>query len=354
MKKLTVCYFGNYKSDFSRNRIYISGLRQNDVEVIECQDASKGLGKYVKLWRKHRAVKNDYDIMVVGYPGHIVVPFARVISKKPVVFDALCTLYEAETLSHDAGFIKGIQMKIIDWLAVRCAHVVLVETEPQRQFFIQKFGNMQKIKVLHVGVDDALFGDEKYQKVQKKNTYTVLFRGRITPEAGVDHIVDAAHILRDDPSIQFRIIGFGIREQQIKSKIEKLQLSNIELIDRELPWDELITKMAECHVSLGQFEKNDRLERTIPHKAFESFILKLPYITAQAGGIASVAKDHEECLFVPAADPQALVDAIVRLKNDRSLSERLTHNAYALYEKEFSSRKLGQKMQQILGDTLSS
>lgn len=35
---LRVCYFGTYRSNYSRNRIMIEGLRRNGVIVEECHE----------------------------------------------------------------------------------------------------------------------------------------------------------------------------------------------------------------------------------------------------------------------------------------------------------------------------
>lgn len=178
------------------------------MQVLECNDRSRGFSKYWRLFRKHWLIRNKYNIIIVGYPGHIIVPFARLISSKPIIFDALGTLYEAEIFSHKAGPLKGFKMKCIDWLAIKSAHMVLAESEHQRQFLVHKFGgNQDKFKVLYTGVDDNIFHPDV--SVRKESVFTVLFRGRLTPEAGVSHILLAAEMLRHE-NIHFRIIGFGV------------------------------------------------------------------------------------------------------------------------------------------------
>src|SRR3989344_3959319 len=127
---MTLCYFGLYDSNFSRNRVFIRGLRENDVVVNECRDTSPGLLKFWRLWQKHRALP-AYDAMVVGYPGHLVVPFAKLIARGPVVADFLGSLADAEVLSHRAGLWRRAKSALIDRLAVFFADVILLESEAQ-------------------------------------------------------------------------------------------------------------------------------------------------------------------------------------------------------------------------------
>lgn len=344
-QKLTVCYFGSYDSEFSRNRIYMRGLRENGVQVIECNDTSRGFSKYWRLFRKHWMIRNKYNIMIVGYPGHVIAPFARFISSKPIIFDALGTLYEAEIFSHKAGPLKGLKMKCIDWLAIKSAHMVLVESEHQRQFLIHKFSSKQnKFRVLYTGVDDNIFHPDV--SIRKESVFTVLFRGRLTPEAGVSYILLAAEMLRHK-NIHLRIIGFGICKKEIEQQIKDFKLNNVEFISKALSFEELTQRMNECHISLGQFEHNDRLKRTIPHKAFESLAMQIPYITGRAEGVQEILKDGENCLMVNLADPEDIAKKILLLKNNRILREKLAKNGYYTHQCRFTPQVLGNHLLQM-------
>ncbi len=343
---MTICYFGIYKSDFSRNKIYISGLKKNDIKVLECRDDSRGLLKYWRLFKKHWSIRNKYDVIIVGYPGHLVVPLAKILSKKLVIADLLGSLEDAEVNSHHSSFIRPLKSKIIDWFAVKCADIVLLESESQKQFFVQKFGgDPEKFKVLHTGADDRTFST--IIPIQKLPIFTVLFRGSLTPEAGLSYILEAAKILQNE-SIRFRIMGRGIGELGVKKQIKDLDLWNVELMTEKLSELDLVKKMSECHISLGQFGKNERLARTIPHKAFESLALVLPYVTARADGISSILKDGESCLMVNPADADDMARAISRLKNDQNLSNFLSKNGQQLFRENFTPTKLTQVFIQIV------
>lgn len=305
MKKVsTVCYLGMYASVFSRNKIYINGLRAHGVEVIECRDDSPGLRKYWRLWRKHRALRASYDVLVIGYLEHMLVPFAKLISSRPIVADMLGSLADAEQHSHRPSSWRILKDTIIDWLAVTFADVVLLESKAQKAYFVAQFGNREKFKVLYTGVDESVLFCPPGVHHEKN---MVLFRGRITPEAGIFHILKAAELLRTRKDIQFRIIGTHYRlAEPVKEMIHELNLTNVEFINEYLPDDVLREKMCEAQVMLGQFESNPRLDRTIPHKAFEAMYMGLPFITAQSPAAAELLTDGESCLFVRRADPADL------------------------------------------------
>ena len=285
---------------------------------------------------------------MVGYPGHPVVWFAKLISKKPIIFDALCTMEEGVLISRgQKGFLglKEKYIKFVDWLSVKYADVVLVETEAQRNFFEKKFGKSGKYKVVYTGVDDEFF--YKDDEVKKNEKFTAVFRGKFLPEAGVEHVVRAAKIL-EDKGVSFLIIGNGFLEKDIRSLINEIQPKNLELISNYLEFDDLRNKMLAGHVSLGQLEDHERLERTIPHKCFETIAMGLPYITARTKPVAEILKDGESVLFVNPADPKDLAEKILYLKNNPEVAKRMGNNGYKIYQERFTPKKLAGDILAIL------
>ncbi len=347
-QKLKICYFGNYVSDFSRNRIFQSGLKQNGAQVVECQDMSRGLTKYYRLWKKHQKIKNDYDVMIVGYPGHVVAPFAKLISSKKVVLDALCSLYEGEIISRQSSrrwSIKGLQIWLIDFLAYFFVDLVLVESEAQKKFFIKRFFvSPNKCQVVYTGADDSVFFPDP--NIKKKKTFTAVFRGRFLPEAGVDVVVRAAKLL-EGKGIDFLIIGGGLENKKILKLISDLKPSNLFLESRRLSDGELRAEMLSCHVSLGQFANHERLSRTIPHKAFESLALGLPYLTARSEGVSEMLTDEQNCVMTEANDPESLSNKIVFLR-DNYVTNEIAQRGFVLYQNNFSPLKLGERIVGLL------
>ncbi|MCX6715594.1 MAG: glycosyltransferase [Candidatus Taylorbacteria bacterium] len=140
--------------------------------------------------------------------------------------------------------------------------------------------------------------------------------------------------------VNFLIIGNGHIEDEIRTLIQTADLSNVEWLSNNLPLKELADRMRECHISLGQFEKHERLERTIPHKAFESLVMGLPYVTGRAGGVAELLTDGKDCLMVDCGDPEDLAAKILRLKNSPELVSTIGNNGRKLFENKLTASKL--------------
>ena len=348
-KKIKICYFGVYDPDRTRNKVYISGLRQNGAEIIECSDKSRGLIKYYKLFIKHWKIRNKYDVMIVGYAGHPIVPLAKLISKKPVVFNAMISLSEVNIVSrgkYSKYSFRGWHIWLIDWLAFKCADLSLVETNKQIDYLVEKFKiKAKKFARLFIGADDSIFYPDA--NIKKSDKFTVLFRGKFLPEAGVKHILEAAKIL-EKKGVNFLIIGNGFLEKEIKEQIKSLNLKNLELISKYLELKELREKMLTAHVNVGQIENHERLKRTIPYKAFESMALQLPYITGNSAGIKELLEDGKNCVMVNLANPKDLAKKIMELKNNPELRKKIAENGYKLYKEKLTPKVLGKELLNII------
>jgi len=342
---MKICYFGIYDPEFGRNKVYISGLKQHGIEVVECRDSSRGPLKYWRLWCKHAAIEKagGYDALIVGYPGHVVVPFAKHLSNKPVTFDALCTLREGEIVSrgkYKHNPFMRFWIDRIDRQAVRSADLILVETNAQRDHFIKMFSlSPDKVFRVFTGCDVEIYHPQ--EGIAKRAKFTAVFRGRFLPEAGIEHIVRAAKLL-ESSDINIRIIGGGHQAPAITALTQELKPKNIEWIREHLPPDVLRRKLLECHVSLGQFASHERLERTIPHKAFEVLAMGIPYITGRSAGVSELLIDGKDCLMANLADPEDIAAKILMLKNDPELMKDLAVSGRRLFDEKLTSRKLAQ------------
>jgi glycosyltransferase involved in cell wall biosynthesis len=345
MQNITICYFGIYDPDLARNKIFLSGLRLNGVKVIECCVHSRGLSKYLTLFNKHWKIRKDYDVMIVGYPGYKMVPWARIMTGKPLVFDAFFSLYEQMVISRKPELRKtwkSLFIDLLDRISVSMSDQVLVESDCQRDYFVKRFDMApEKCQRIYTGADNEIF--HPLAQDRKNAGFKVLFRGRLMPEAGIECILESAKILKNE-KIDFIVIGFGILEERARSLIKEYDLTNVELVTDELPTDILAKRMQECDISLGQFADHERLERTIPHKAFESLAMKIPYITGDTPAAREFFKDGENCLMVDLADPDGLAASILKLKNDQALAKSISENGFEMFNRSFTPKVLGSQI----------
>jgi len=340
---LKICYFGNYDPNYSRNRILIDGLKKNGVAVIECNDLSPGWKKFWRLFLKHRRLNEDYQLMLVGFPGQSVMPLAKLISKKPVVFDAFLSFYEmvvADRRLYSPFHPRAWYYWLLDWLSCHLADQVLLDTSAHIDYFVKTFGlSSKKIKRIFVGADDKVFSPRS--PAAETGLIKVHFHGSYIPLQGVEYIIKAAKLLEKEPII-FNLIGRGQTYDEIISLARSLSIKNVNFIPT-VSLEELAQFIAQSQICLGIFGNTPKTQRVIPNKVYQCLAMKKPVISADTPAIRELFNE-QEIFLVPTADAEALAAAIRRLIKDRELREQLAFNGFEKFIKSVTPEILGRSL----------
>lgn len=159
---MKILYFGDFDPDYARNRVIIHGLEENGVEVLLCRTVKKGFKGLVDLSGKHRGLKNKYDIIIVGYSdSRFMVPLAKLMSNKKIVWDAFYSLYDSWVFDRKLVGPRSLKAKyywFLDWLGCKLADFILLDTNAHLGYFVNTF-NVPKEKFARVliGADDEIF-----------------------------------------------------------------------------------------------------------------------------------------------------------------------------------------------------
>ena len=87
-----------------------------------------------------------------------------------------------------------------------------------------------------------------------------------------------------------------------------------------------------------------------PIKLFEYMASRRPLISSNLPSVAEVVADGESALLPPPADPDALADAIRRLRDDPALRARLADTAYALVMERYTWDARAKAILKVLSD----
>jgi len=338
---MTICYFGIYEPDYSRNRVLISGLRSNGLEIIECRSQLKGLAKYRELIKKHRALKNKYDLLLVGFPGYQAAILARFLTRRPIIFDAFFSIYDS--LVRDRKTVKprtlaALYYWLLDWLSCRLADKVLLDTDAHIKYFRKLFGFKQKkfMKVL-LGADDKIF---KPGAKRDHDYFLVHFHGIATPLQGVAYILRAAELLRGE-NVKFNLIGGKIKNRAAGD------CDNINFIGTA-PYLELAELIKEADVCLGIFGDSAKTRAVIPNKVYEALAAGKAVITADTPAVKELLTDRKNCLLCRTADAADLAEKIMELKNNRELRRTIAENGYRLFLNKLSPSKATRQLAEYI------
>jgi glycosyltransferase involved in cell wall biosynthesis len=350
---LRVLYFGTYECDYPRNAQVISALRGAGVEVVE---------HHVSVWEGRRdnwqagattaarlalaelqllrRPQDEFDALVVGYPGHLDLPAARrVAGGKPVVFNPLVSLHD--TFVSDRGrfgptSIAARALRSIDRRALRAADLVVADTEADADFLSGLAAiPRSRIQVCFVGAEERVFAPGW----TPADPFEALFVGKLIPLHGVETVLEAARLA---PGLRFKVVGSGQLEPLLHDRPPNVE---------HAPWVEYERLASELHgagCALGIFGGSEKALRVIPNKVFQALACGTPVVTADTPAARELLADRESALLVPPGDPGALAAAVTRLAEDPSLSRRVAGAGLTAYRTRASERVLGERWRGLI------
>ena len=349
---MTVCYFGGYNPNNSRNRIFLKALRGAGIEVLECRDTSVFPLNLIRLFLKHRKIRKKYDVMLIGFAGQGMTFFANLITRKPIILDAFISLYNTvveDRKLHSEFSPSALYNFLLDWGSIRLADRVLLDTHEHVKYFVKKFEmNESKFYVVPVGTDESIF---YLRPEQKHDKIIVGFHGTYIPLHGVDYIIKAAAILKNRDDIVFRFLGNGQTLGETKKAVKELGLNNIKFHEERVPYEKLPEFIAGNDICLGIFGDTTKARMVIPNKIYECAAMKKIIVTEDTPAIREYF-DAKDMKMIDITNPSNLADAILDLKEKPELRQELGNNAYNKFKTFGTVEMISMKLREILSESL--
>ena len=162
--------------------------------------------------------------------------------------------------------------------------------------------------MLYLEADTSIYRPMPAKK-KAGSPFHVLYFGSILPLQGVDVVLDAIRLFRDDPSFTFEVIG------PLKNGASPEQ-DNLTCI----PWlsqEDLAEHIAAADLCLaGHFSATiDKAKRTIPGKAYIYRAMEKPMILGDTPANHELYTEDAVTFFTPLGNAQALSETIRKAQN---------------------------------------
>ena len=176
--------------------------------------------------------------------------------------------------------------------------------------------------------------------------FVVSVMARLSEDKDHDTILNAAKKLMDaDKTIKFIIAGAGPLEDHLKRRVQAEEIKNVIFTGfvKDIVKIENITDL-QVNASVGTEATSMAL--------ISGLSLGIPAVASDFGGNPYVVIDGVNGLLFPRRASQALATAILTVRNDRALYEKMSFNALEIYETRFTLNVMGTKTFELYGQLL--
>ena len=304
-----------------------------------------------------------YDAVIASSSSLTVwLPFAAMVAlrRKPAI-------YSVYDVYPNVGVTLGIFrhkpviafVSSLERFCLNHASVVRIISDSFRQDLLAMGLPDDKMVLIYDWVDTDLI-----QPLPKDNSFAreydlcsqfiVLYAGNLGLSQGLDTILAAAETLAPDKELSFILVGDGINREHLIAEAERRKLTNVKFIPFQKR-ERLPEVLATADISLISLQSGIGLH-SLPSKTYSILASGRPIIACvdENSETWNLIKKYEAGLCVPPENPQALVEAILTLKKDRDLRERMGHNGRLQVENHHSPQAGAKQMEALMLKTISS
>lgn len=298
--------------------------------------------------------------MIIGFPGgRYYLPLAKLLTllnRKPLVFDAFISEYDTKVFDRNIIDEKSLRSKFYfysDKIPCVMSDIILLDTNEHIDYFVDTFKiPREKFRRIFVGTDDEVFYPKEKIKSYEDNIFLVTFHGSFIPVHGIQYIVKAAKLLENYKDVKFEILGSGQTYNYIINLSRKLKTYNI-VFKEKVKYTELPNFIARGDICLGIFGDTAKAKRAIPNKIYEILAMRKPLITGDSpaikeGGII----DRKNALLVEMGNSEAIANAILELKDNEDLRNKIAENGYKLFKENFTTKIIGNDVKKVLQEVI--
>ena len=345
----TVLWWGRFDADYSRNRILRKLLTELGWRVVDFHPRFSALADWEA--RLRQLPRPD----LVWLPCFRQRDFAAAsrwarANRLPLLFDPLISAYDKQVFERGKIQPESARAhRLLAWEAnlFQRADIVLADTEEHARYFRDTFHVAgERVHVVYVGAEEALFTPGEPRQKSLNETLEALFYGSFIPLQGAPVIIEAARRYVGPP-LRWTLIGSG--PELARCKEAAADLPNVRF-EHWVDYAALPERIRRADILLGIFGTTDKAGRVIPNKVYQALACGKPVVTRKSAAYPPGVGDLAEMgvSWVEPGDPAGLMVAVAYLARNLPLESDLGRRAFSLYAEVFSNRVILLQLREVL------
>ena len=295
------------------------------------------------VWSGLRA--GPVDVVFVTSPPLFPLLSAALLARRSrakLILD-LRDLWPDEIVACGAGTESSLPVRLMRALerwGYRTADLICCTTQSFVETVVGRGAPRERTMLLPNGADLELFRPLPAENPVAKEyplegRFVVMYSGLLGIKHGLETLLGAAELLKDEPEILFFFLGSGARGQALQEEARSRGLENV-LFAEARPVQEVPHLLARADVCVSALLPEPYLEKIISVKLFEYMACERPVIAAQAGEGARRVEESGGGLVTPPGDAAALAEAIRTLHRDPQRRREMGEAGRRYVERNYS------------------
>lgn len=240
------------------------------------------------------------------------------------------------------------------WIYKQASHLVVL-SDGFKKTLESRGVSSEKISVIPNWCDEESlmpmpFNTDLAKQYGMFGKFNIVFAGGMGTAQGLDTVLDAAKLLRDQSDIQFVMIGEGTELCRLKLIVSQQQLNNVMFIPRQ-PMNEIGKFLNIADTLLVHLKDDPLFKITIPSKTQAYMRIGKPILMGVQGDAADIIKRSNAGICFTPEDPKSLADAVLQVYNmDQSDRKKMGKNGSREYENVMSFTKGIDRITAILSE----
>jgi len=272
-----------------------------------------------------------------------------VIKRAPFVFEVRDIWPQSAV---ELGALKNrLLIRLLETIENRLyqrAALIVPVAESTQHYLISKGVPAEKIRIVPNGVDAKYLSsaraapDRLREELGLEGKFIVSYIGTHGMSHALEVVLQAAKKLERDPEIHFLFVGEGAEKESLKRLAAELQLDNTTFINQQTR-ERLLSFYCASDLSVVPLKRLPIFKKVLPSKLFELMGVGCPVICSVEGEAAALVTTAEAGVCIEPENVDALVEAVIRLRGDRELRDRMSGNGRSFVRKSYLRSTLAEK-----------
>lgn len=338
-------------------RVALPSLDRSDLVRRIIQFASYQIGATLAGWN-HKC--DVFLTVTAALQVWLPFTFLSVLRRRPAV-------YSVHDIYPDVGVRLGVfrHKAVIHLVAsledfcLKHAARVRILSESFKPGLLARGVAESKISLIYDWIDTDLFkplprDNDFAVEHDLVDRFVVLYAGNIGVLQGLEYVLEAANLLKDSDDIRFVFVGDGSARNALVEKADRLDLPNVKFLGYR-PFAQMPEVLATADVSLVTLLRGSGFG-ALPSKSFAILASGRPMLASVDEGSETwnLVERAEAGLCTPPESPSRLAEAILTLKRDKALRQRLGRNGRIWVKRHHSPQSAAEQFEKLLLAAISS